>query len=234
MQDRQVTIDGRNQKKIKVKIRASKKAKRLILKFNPADGFELVRPHKIKEKIALNFLHKHNNWVLDKVDLIIDKQIINLFDGVEIPILGGEYFITHSNNLSGATHFDDNKIIVSGYKELVNIRAIRFLKSHLAVTIDKIATEKASQINANFSKISIRDTKTRWGSCSSSGNLSFSWRLIFAPFDVLEYVICHEVSHLKEMNHSDNFWNLVKQICPDYKLHKKWLRIHGMSLYLYQ
>ena len=84
----------------------------------------------------------------------------------------------------------------------------------------------------SYSRITIRDQKTRWGSCSSRGTLSFNWRLMLAPPAVLDYVVLHELCHLTHMNHSKDFWNLVASIMPDYKLHRKWLKEHGRELTL--
>lgn len=83
-----------------------------------------------------------------------------------------------------------------------------------------------------YTSITIRDQKTRWGSCSSRGTLSFNYRLIFAPGKVLDYVVVHELCHLTHMNHSENFWNMVRSIMPEYKEYKLWLREHGSELNL--
>ena len=82
----------------------------------------------------------------------------------------------------------------------------------------------------NYTTITIRDQKSRWGSCSSRGTLSFNYRLIFAPPIILDYVVVHELCHLTHMNHSKDFWNMVKQVMPDYQTHKNWLREHGHEL----
>uniref|UniRef100_UPI004056E508 M48 family metallopeptidase n=1 Tax=Acetatifactor sp. TaxID=1872090 RepID=UPI004056E508 len=84
----------------------------------------------------------------------------------------------------------------------------------------------------NYTSITIRDQKSRWGSCSSKGTLSFNYRLIFAPPKVLDYVVVHELCHLTHMNHSKDFWNMVGQIMPEYKEYKTWLREHGTELNL--
>lgn len=84
----------------------------------------------------------------------------------------------------------------------------------------------------NYTSITIRDQKSRWGSCSSRGTLSFNYRLVFAPPKVLDYVVVHELCHLTHMNHSKDFWNLVGQVMPEYKEYKKWLREHGQELNL--
>lgn len=96
--------------------------------------------------------------------------------------------------------------------------------------IPKRVAYYAELLDVTYATISIRDQKTRWGSCSSKGNLSFSWRLILAPPKVLDYVVVHELCHRKEMNHSPRFWALVESIIPDYKIHRKWLKENGEKL----
>ena len=88
----------------------------------------------------------------------------------------------------------------------------------------------ASLMQVDFGRITVRDQKTRWGSCSAQGNLNFNWRLILAPEGVLDYVVIHELAHRKEMNHSRQFWSLVEAVMPDYRLRRRWLRDHGDEL----
>ena len=89
----------------------------------------------------------------------------------------------------------------------------------------------AVMVGQSYSRLSIRDTRSRWGSCSSEGVLMYSWRLIMAPPEVLDYVAAHEVAHLVEMNHSAAFWAMVERICPDYDVHRAWLRKNGDVLH---
>lgn len=89
----------------------------------------------------------------------------------------------------------------------------------------------ASIMHVTYGRISIREQKTRWGSCSSQGNLNFNWRLIFAPEEVLDYIVVHELAHRREMNHSQAFYRIVASVLPDYKEQQKWLRDHGQSLW---
>ena len=98
-----------------------------------------------------------------------------------------------------------------------------------------VFTQKAAYyariMGVTYGRISIREQKTRWGSCSSAGNLNFNWRLIFAPESVLDYVVVHELAHRKEMNHSRAFYDIVESILPDYRISRRWLRDHGSSLW---
>jgi len=96
----------------------------------------------------------------------------------------------------------------------------------------KRAAYFAPLTGGNYSRITIRDQKTRWGSCSAKGTLSFNWRLMLAPPAVLDYVVIHELCHLTHMDHSKAFWALVERVCPDYRTHRKWLKEHGQELAL--
>jgi len=93
-----------------------------------------------------------------------------------------------------------------------------------------LADEEAAALGVSYRRIEIRDQRTRWGSCSPSGTLSFNWRLVLAPFDVLDYVVVHEVCHLREPNHSPRFWRLVADRRPGWREQRAWLREHGAEL----
>jgi len=106
-----------------------------------------------------------------------------------------------------------------------------YRKQALLVFTQK-AEEFAEVLKVNFAKIHIKDQKSRWGSCSGRGNLNFNWRLIMAPEPVCDYVIIHELCHLRFMDHSASFWKLVESICPDYKQYRNWLKENGGELYM--
>lgn len=105
-----------------------------------------------------------------------------------------------------------------------------YRKEAFAVISEK-AGEYAKVLSVHFESIRIKDQRSRWGSCSSKGNLNFNWRILMAPEPVCDYVIIHELCHLVFMDHSVNFWNLVESICPEYKQYKKWLKEKGKQLY---
>lgn len=107
-----------------------------------------------------------------------------------------------------------------------------YRKEAAEVLADK-ANAFAGRIGVRFEDIRIKDQKSRWGSCSSKGNLNFNWRIIMAPEPVCDYVVIHELCHLVYMNHSEDFWRLVFAYCPEYKQCKKWLKENGKRLYLF-
>lgn len=114
----------------------------------------------------------------------------------------------------------------SNYKNILG----EWLKKYAKQLIFKRVKELSLNHSFKYNKISIRDQKSRWGSCSSNQNLNFNWRLILAPSEILDYVIIHELAHTKEMNHSKDFWNIVKEIIPEYKKQVAWLKTHGNQL----
>lgn len=109
----------------------------------------------------------------------------------------------------------------------------KWYRREALLVITQKAEEYARIIGVHFEDIRIKDQKSRWGSCSSKGNLNFNWRIIMAPEPVCDYVIIHELCHLVFMDHSSNFWNLVLRTCPEYKQYKKWLRENAGQLYLF-
>lgn len=103
-------------------------------------------------------------------------------------------------------------------------------RAQAAEVFERKAAYYAARMGVTYNRIAIRDQKTRWGSCSSKGNLNFNWRLVLAPVPVLDYVVIHELAHRREMNHSARFWDIVREMMPDYQTHRRWLRDHGGSL----
>ncbi len=108
-----------------------------------------------------------------------------------------------------------------------------FLKKEAKRDLEAASKRAAQALGANLKRVSIRDQSSRWGSCSTTGVLSYSWRLILAPPYVLDYLAAHEAAHLIEMNHSRAFWRQVERICPDFKRAKAWLDAHGADLHRY-
>ena len=122
-------------------------------------------------------------------------------------------------------------IRVLGDPKFLSRKVADFLKRQAKQDLTRAVAHYSAALDVKAKSITMRDTTSRWGSCSSSGALNFSWRIVLAPPEVLNYLAAHEVAHLREMNHSDRFWALVEDICPDMKVQKTWLRAHGAKLH---
>jgi predicted metal-dependent hydrolase len=123
------------------------------------------------------------------------------------------------------------RLCVSGGATHASRRFMEWLKSEARRDLSQRVRVHAETLNCAPKRISIRDQSTRWGSCSTTGTISFSWRLIFAPPFVLDYVAAHEVAHLREMNHGPRFWRLVRDAIPDMQRARVWLKAHGAELH---
>jgi len=227
-----VTV-GSGDNEAEVSLRKSRLAKRVMIKYSNRKGFELVVPARISMKHALNFLYKKEDWVLEK-NALLKKRSRRIFaHGEQVPILGELYTINYSVALRGITRIDGNQLLIFGLEEHIPRKTKQFLVKLAKEKISSWAASHASRLEVRFNRIGIRDTTTRWGSCSHSGNLSFSWRLVMAPESVLEYVVVHELAHLLEMNHSKKFWEVVASIFPNYKKARGWLKANGGDLHYY-
>jgi predicted metal-dependent hydrolase len=133
----------------------------------------------------------------------------------------------------GPVWIEDRVIHVAGAREHHPRRVLDFLKSEARKELEMRVTAHTSRIGLKHTRLTVRDTASRWGSCSAQRSLSFSWRLILAPPFVLDYVVAHEVAHMREMNHGPKFWKLVQELVGDFRRPQKWLRDHGPALHRY-
>ena len=211
-------------------IRRHKSAKRICLRYNPTDhAISLTLPRHTRVSDGLTFLMQKSEWLVQTLrDMPSQKQIK---PGVVIPLLGKRVRIKHDETLRRKWIVKDDILYVAGPREEFPERVTEALKKIASITLTNLATRDAAKINRRLTRVTVRDTRSRWGSCSSTACLSFSYRLIFAPREVMEYVVAHEVAHLRHMNHSTAFWNAVGSICPDYDVAKDWLKLHGKDLY---
>ena len=213
---------------IAVELRRSKRAKRLSLRVSRLDGrVTLTMPDRAPEKEALDFVQTREDWLRKHLGGITEIQTPTLggtvlYRGEDMPIIAAN--VRRAIYRDGALAVpDDPDVVASRVKAFLRLRA----RDVLAAASDKYAAE----VDRSYTRLSLRDTRSRWGSCSSKGVLMYSWRLIMAPPAVLDYVAAHEVAHLVEMNHSQAFWDVVADLMPDYKTHRKWLRDHGNQLH---
>lgn len=211
-------------------IRRHRSAKRICLRYNPTDhAISLTLPRHTRVSDGLVFLMQKSEWLIDTLrDMPTKKQIK---PGVVIPLLGKRVRIKHDPDLKRQWIIKDDVLYVAGARSEFPERVTAALKQIAKKTLTNLALRDAACIGRKINRISVRDTRSRWGSCSSTARLSFSYRLIFAPKEVMEYVVAHEVAHLRHMNHSPAFWNAVQFLCRDYEAAKDWLKMHGKDLY---
>lgn len=222
---------GSSVETLPIVVRKHPKSGRMIIRYHPIQHHvALTLPRYVSIKQGLHFVSEKREWLVQQIQSV--QKNIPFDDGQIIPVLGKKYTLTHVGG-RGVVHIEDDRIIVPGDIAFMARRVREWLKRLARDTITSIATAKAKIIGKHIKRISLRDTSSRWGSCSHNGNLSFSWRLVFAPYEVLDYVTCHEVAHLKHHDHSPAFWLAVGQLFPDYNNTKQWLKSHGSKLYTY-
>ncbi|MEX2616135.1 MAG: SprT family zinc-dependent metalloprotease [Alphaproteobacteria bacterium] len=222
-------IDGRD---VEVAIRRSARARRIAIRVDPAiGGAELVLPSRVGEAAGMSFLKERAGWIAARLAALPDG--IPFGDGAMIPYRGAVHHIVHAPAARRGVWVDGNRICVSGQEKHLPRRLHDWLRRDAHAAIAPVVAEKTALLGRRAGKISIRGQRSRWGSCAANGNLSFNWRLILAPADVLEYVVAHEVGHLTEANHSPAFWAVVDRLCPHAQSGRRWLRENGADLFRY-
>ncbi|MGB0749925.1 MAG: M48 family metallopeptidase [Magnetospiraceae bacterium] len=224
-----VTLAGRA---IPVRVRRNANARRLILRLDGRSGDIIVTlPPKVSEALAHDLIRDKAPWLTAR--LACSPIYVPFAPGAEIPILGNPHIIRHLPDARGGVWQEAGGLHVSGGLDHLPRRVTDWLRKIARAEIARRIGPFAAQLKVRPGRLSIRDTRTRWGSCAANGNLSFSWRLVMAPEPVLSYVVAHEVAHLLEHNHSPRFWAAVQRLMPDMQDHRDWLKRHGRDLHLY-
>lgn len=219
-----------------IRLRRHHQARRYTLRIHSANReVVLTMPLRGSIRQAREFAEKHGGWIAARLARL--PALTPFAEGAVIPLRGIDRRIVHRPGARGtvwtADEAEERLICVAGEKPHLARRLRDFLKREAKRDLDAASRKAAAQLGVTVKRISVRDQLSRWGSCSSTGVLSYSWRLILAPPFVLDYLAAHEVAHLVEMNHSRRFWALVERICPDMKRAKAWLDVHGSSLHRY-
>jgi len=222
-------IDGRL---LEVRVRLNPRARRMIVKVNPATGeISVTAPSRRGLAHALDFARGEKDWIAGQ--LAKAPGPVALIPGSVIPFRGKPHEIRGSARGPAPVWLEGGVIWVSGQAAHAPRRVLDFLKGEARKAAEILALRHAEKLGVKPSRITVRDTASRWGSCSSARTLSFSWRLILAPDFVLDYVVAHEVAHLREMNHSPRFWAHVKALVADKNAAQNWLRLNGRELQRY-
>ncbi|MEH6528141.1 MAG: SprT family zinc-dependent metalloprotease [Sneathiella sp.] len=219
------------QRQVPVEIKHSPRASRLKLRIDRQAGVVLILPLRASTKEGLAFLKRELPWVAEKIEKI--PETIPFLPESKLPLLGTPHIIKHVPNERGLVWSEDCQIFVTGQIEHVPRRIKDWIKKAAKREITPRVLNYTAQLGVMHTGITLRDQKTRWGSCSSTGQLNFSWRLFLMPEFVLDYVVAHEVAHLRHMNHSAQFWGVVNGLNTDVKAAKKWLTRHGPEAHRY-
>ena len=191
-------------------------------------------PKRCDDKRIFSFLQQHENWIL--------RQKAKMHGaGVQLP---GENLEGYALALLGKPYrvclYDGKEIRLDNEQDLLFLpkknaqeRLVRWLKDNAKRILTALTEERAKRMQTTFSKVRISSAKTRWGSCSGKDVISYSFRLIYAPKEVVEYVVVHELAHTKHKNHSKAFWGEVEKFAPEYKLRRKWLKERGALMHIF-
>ncbi len=224
-----VDLDGRE---VVVTLKRHATARRMVLRLN-RDGhsFVLTIPKRQSQSASLRFIEASKTWMQNTLAQRGLKQNDQPTD--KIMLRGMEMTILRTGKARGLVQVDAlaQTISVSGTEAHWQRRLVDWLKQQAETDLRRASSDYATKMQCQFSKLTVRDQKSRWGSCTADGSLSYSWRLILAPPFVLDYVAAHEVAHLKEMNHGPGFWRLVLTHCAQTRAAKQWLKSNGHKLH---
>lgn len=216
----------------RLKLSISERAKRMALRLDPQSRtVQLVVPKRASMKTAYLFAEQNKEWIREKLrDL---PRQIPFKDGEILPILGRDRKIIVLYNAALKTtdiQLKKDELLVLTNKADPSVRIKRFLIELARERLTELALEKSSLLRRRLTDVQVKDTRSRWGSCTEDGRISFSWRLIFAPTKAFDYVVAHECAHLSYMDHSENFWKLCEKISRNYEEGKEWMQRNGHSL----
>jgi predicted metal-dependent hydrolase len=218
-----------------VRVRRHRQARRYTLRIHAASReVILTMPPRGSIREAKEFAQKHGGWIAARLRRLPDAA--PFVTGTVLPLRGVEHRIVHRPGTRGTVWAETGAdgaalLCVAGEAPHINRRVGDFLRREALHDLDTASRVAAEKLGVTIKRISVRDQSSRWGSCSTTGLLSYSWRPILAPPFVLNYLAVHEVAHLIEMNHSARFWRLVNNICSDAGRAKAWLDIHGTDLH---
>jgi len=227
-----VGIDGRA---VPVRLRRSPRARSMSIRLDPQDGAVLlVLPAFVSAAQGMAFVCSKADWLRQRLEALPPPKQFQ--PGETIPLLGADHRLHHRPEARRGVWIEENGIYVSGGEAYFQRRLTDFLKARALAEITRRAQPMAACLASELGgrplgRITLRDTRSRWGSCSSGGDLSFSWRLVLTPPEVLNYVVAHEAAHLVEMNHSPAFWRIVEKLSPGARLFRVWLKRHGAELH---
>lgn len=216
---------------IAVHLRRSARARRISLRVSRLDGkVSLTLPSRVPESEGMAFVRQKQDWIRKQLADRPDEVVVDI--GASIPFQGELLDVVAGAGKS--LRIEEDRLVVPEGRAGTARRVEAFLKTQARERLASAADEYAEALGRGYSKLTLRDTRSRWGSCTSAGGLMFSWRLVMAPEEVLKYVAAHEVAHLEQMNHSAKFWALVDRLYGPHQAERHWLKTHGEKLHRYR
>lgn len=211
-----------------VSVRRNAAARRIRLNVHPSRRVQLILPKRAKIQSGINFLREKMDWIAEI--LAQCPKPVRFKPGHTVSLLGRDYLICHSRDISPRPVLRSGQIYVGGSWEMVHHSIVTYMKQRARTTLCEYVDEYAEMVGKHVERITIRDMVSRWGSCASKKRITLNWRLIMAPAYVARYVAAHEVAHMLEMNHSAKFWRVVEDMYGDCTPAKEWLKANGQRL----
>ncbi|GHC53660.1 M48 family metallopeptidase [Neogemmobacter tilapiae] len=216
---------------VDVTLRRTARARRFSLRVGQADGrVTLTMPLRARESDALGFLRAQEDWLRRALSRVATGQIVTL--GAVLPYQGQR--LTLATGPGRSVRIDGDLLLVPGDAARVGARVRAWAMVQARDRLAEASDRYAAMLGRGYTSLALRDTRSRWGSCTIDGRLMYSWRLILAPAEVLDYVAAHEVAHLDQMNHSPAFWAVVDRLYPGWEAPRRWLKTHGSGLHAWQ
>ncbi|WP_274423506.1 M48 family metallopeptidase [Chelativorans sp. YIM 93263] len=220
-------------RELPLKIVENARARRLTLRIQPGGaGLRVTVPPGLSAREVERFLTRHEGWLKERLQKLPEQPLVRA--GIKVPLRGVPHLVVNEPGRRGTvtvTEVDGQPaLVVNGDPRHLPRRIADFLKREARREIEPLVARHTAQAGRRANAIRYRDTSSRWGSCTSDGTLSFSWRIMMAPRPIINYLVAHEVAHLKEMNHGPRFWKLCEELCPDTARCKAWLKRNGTAL----
>ncbi|GBQ22427.1 M48 family metallopeptidase [Gluconacetobacter sacchari] len=221
-----VRLAGRD---VRVRWRRSARARRLSLRVDAREAeIVMTLPPRVERAAGLTLLRSHAVWVLSRLDHL--PAAVPWHDGGEVLLDGRPHAIAHCPDGRRGVWIEDDVVKVSGEAPFLRRRLTAFLREEAGRRLGARLAQIGGPAGLRPRRIVIKDTSSRWGSCSADGTVMLNWRLVMAPADVQHYVVAHELAHLRHMNHGPDFWVLVAGLTPHRHRAETWLRRHGPGL----
>lgn len=228
--EREMTVAGRT---LPLRVVQNARATRLTMRIDAGGrGIRVTTPPGLSQREVERFIARHTGWLESRLASYPEKPVVR--PGVKLPLRGVPHLVLHEQALRGSVSADaeSGEPVLRVRCDLQHLprRLSDFLKREAKRDIEQLVAKHAATVGRRAKSIRFKDTSSRWGSCTADGNLSFSWRIMMAPPAVIDYLVAHEVAHLREMNHGPNFWKLCKELCPETERCKAWLKKNGPAL----